>query len=176
MSAPDQPPPPTSASAGQRLSAARKDWGLSVDEVATYLNLGPATITALEQDAYDRLPGSTFIKGYLRAYAKLLKLDHENIIDHTTLQPEAPNEIPVTPASLRSPKYYARAKKRKSRLTRILIAILLLLTATWLTLTQLPPTPNLTEILKTLKLSTPVEDDGKSVGIPFSPGSGGGEE
>jgi len=84
-----------SGAAGQRLAAARIEWGASVGEVAAYLNLSEATIEALESGAHERLPGLTFVKGYLRAYAKLLRLDPDDIIQHAGFAPETPNDIPV---------------------------------------------------------------------------------
>ncbi len=52
-------------SAGELLSSARISWDLTVEDVALNLNLGTDTINALEQNDYDRLPGHTFVKGYI---------------------------------------------------------------------------------------------------------------
>lgn len=64
---------------GQRLREAREAAGLSVDEVARRLHLSNTFVRALEQDDYDRLPEPTFIKGYLRNYARLLGLPAEEV-------------------------------------------------------------------------------------------------
>ncbi len=66
--------------AGQKLAAARKENGLSVQEVAGHLNLGVNIIEAVEADDYDNLPGSTFVRGYIRAYANLLRLNPDELI------------------------------------------------------------------------------------------------
>ena len=73
-----EPVPQPAISPGQLLAERRQEWGLSVQEVAANLNLGIDTIEALESEDYGSLPGSTFVKGYMRSYAKLLKLDAED--------------------------------------------------------------------------------------------------
>lgn len=60
---------------GERLSAARKARGLSVDEVAAALKLGPRQVAALEAGDWQQLPGNTFIRGFARNYARYLDLD-----------------------------------------------------------------------------------------------------
>ncbi len=68
------------ATPGQCLAAAREAQGLSPRAVATHLNLPVATVEALEADDFERLPPATFVRGYLRAYARLLELDAEEVI------------------------------------------------------------------------------------------------
>jgi cytoskeleton protein RodZ len=68
------------SSAGAVLAAAREEMNLSVTEVARHLKLSPAQVEALEEGAYDRLPGRVFVRGFLRNYAKLLGLDPEPLL------------------------------------------------------------------------------------------------
>jgi cytoskeleton protein RodZ len=60
---------------GQILKEAREAKGLSQREVADQLRLRKQIIELLEADDYSTFSTPTFIKGYLRAYAKLLDLD-----------------------------------------------------------------------------------------------------
>ena len=60
---------------GQILKEAREAKGLSQREVADQLRLRKQIIELLEVDDYSTFSTPTFIKGYLRAYAKLLDLD-----------------------------------------------------------------------------------------------------
>lgn len=60
---------------GGILRDARTAAGLSVTQVANKLNLTAQAIEALETNQYERLPGLTFARGYIRSYAKLLGLD-----------------------------------------------------------------------------------------------------
>jgi cytoskeleton protein RodZ len=65
---------------GETLRQAReaRDWSLA--EVATQLNLTSKRLEQLEGGEFDKLPGHTFARGYLRAYAKLLGLDQGPIV------------------------------------------------------------------------------------------------
>lgn len=77
-----------SSSAGKVLAEARERLGLSVAEVARQLRLSPRQIEALEADDHASLPGKTFLRGFLRNYAKLLQLDPEPLL--ALCQPEPP--------------------------------------------------------------------------------------
>jgi cytoskeleton protein RodZ len=61
--------------AGAMLARARAERHLSIAEVAERLKYGARQIAALEADDYSRLPGTTFVRGMIRSYAKLLDLD-----------------------------------------------------------------------------------------------------
>lgn len=75
-------------SAGKALAEARERLGLSVAEVARQLRLAPRQIEALEADDHASLPGKTFLRGFLRNYAKLVHLDPEPLL--ALCQPEPP--------------------------------------------------------------------------------------
>lgn len=68
------------AGAGARLREARERRGISQAEVATQLHLNEQTIAALEQDDRSRLPAPIYVRGYARAYARLLGLDEEELL------------------------------------------------------------------------------------------------
>lgn len=63
------------ATPGQILRAARLARGLSIQDVARQLRLSVRQITALEEDDYGKLSSGTFLRGFVRNYAKLLQLD-----------------------------------------------------------------------------------------------------
>lgn len=65
---------------GETLRQAREDKGWQVAEVAAQLNLTPHSLAQLEAGEFDRLPGHTFARGYVRAYAKLLGLDQAELV------------------------------------------------------------------------------------------------
>jgi cytoskeleton protein RodZ len=60
---------------GAQLAAYRKERGWSIEQVASQLNLAPRQIQAIENDDYPALPGMAVARGFVRAYAKLLKAD-----------------------------------------------------------------------------------------------------
>ena len=66
-------------STGKVLAEARERLGLSVAEAARQLRLSPRQVEALEADDHASLPGKTFLRGFLRNYARLLQLDPESL-------------------------------------------------------------------------------------------------
>ena len=64
--------------AGAALRAAREAAGLSIDDVAQQLKLAPRQVQALEDDDYARLPGRTFVRGFVRNYARFVRLDPDD--------------------------------------------------------------------------------------------------
>lgn len=60
---------------GAQLQAARQGMGWSVEQVAEQLKWAPRQVLALEAGDYHALPGMATVRGFLRAYAKLVKLD-----------------------------------------------------------------------------------------------------
>ena len=67
---------------GELLRSERLRVGFSAEEVATHLHLSKTTLGYLEAGRFDRLPGDTFARGYVRAYARLLKLDPNTLVKH----------------------------------------------------------------------------------------------
>ena len=65
---------------GQDLSAARENQGMSVADVARNLKIAVRQVEALESGDYSALPGITFVKGFIRNYAKLLQIDPEPLL------------------------------------------------------------------------------------------------
>lgn len=62
---------------GAALKQARESLGWSVEDVAAKLHLTQSAVQSLEADRYGELPGATFVRGYIRAYAKLVGLDQD---------------------------------------------------------------------------------------------------
>ena len=65
---------------GAMLREARESKRLSVRAVADALHLGTDIIEALEEERFGDLPPLTFVKGYLRAYGKLVELPEEQLM------------------------------------------------------------------------------------------------
>ena len=92
-------------SPGARLQRAREAAKLSVNDVADSLHLSPGVVKALEADDFRSLPNATFVKGYLRSYARLLGIQgeelvrtYESITGSNKPQPVTPIEVPRTGA------------------------------------------------------------------------------
>jgi cytoskeleton protein RodZ len=67
-------------SAGAMLRHARESAGWSIDMVSQQLKLAPRQVQALEQDDFAQLPGRTFVRGFMRNYARLLHLDPDALL------------------------------------------------------------------------------------------------
>lgn len=72
---PDEPPDGLHDTPGMMLRNARESANITYAAVSEALHLTVHYIKALENDDYGKLPGATFVKGYLRAYARFLKVD-----------------------------------------------------------------------------------------------------
>lgn len=68
------------AGPGHRLRVAREALKLSVDQVAHYLRLEKKVISQIEADRYENMTCFTFIRGYLRSYARLVDLPPDELV------------------------------------------------------------------------------------------------
>lgn len=66
---------------GETLRKVRESRDLALNDVAVQLNLTAQALGHLEEGAFDRLPGHTFARGYVRAYAKLMGLDPNRLVN-----------------------------------------------------------------------------------------------
>lgn len=115
----------SSETPGKKLSAAREGWGLSVQEVADNLNLGVSIIEAVEADEYDKLPGSTFARGYIRAYANLLRIDADELIAMVVVKPDQLLEMPLgNGATSFKGRSFGKNRKRRSFFKFVLFVLL----------------------------------------------------
>ncbi len=71
----------SSAGPGSRLREAREAVGLTAHDIAARLRLDPKVIRALENEEFEKLHGPTFVRGYLRGYARALDLPSAPIME-----------------------------------------------------------------------------------------------
>ena len=88
---------PVSTSVGQQLHKARQQKQLSVSHIAQQLCLKEPIIHALENDDSLSNVAPTFVKGYIRAYAKILELDGEKLVEqyHSAHSEDAQYNAPM---------------------------------------------------------------------------------
>lgn len=120
------------ATVGARLRAAREAAHFSHEDVAQALKFSPRQIAALEADDYAALPGATIVRGFVRNYARLLKLDA------TALLRQLEAALPSGPAEVRPPDNMgvaseSRGLRESSPLLTLSLVLLLaaLLLALW---------------------------------------------
>lgn len=116
----------SSVGPGARLAQVRQAAQFSVDDIASRLHLRSDIIHHIERDDYSDMPSFVFVRGYLRAYAKLLGLNADEIIekfdDMAIDEPESERLVRQLPAE---PVW--SAKKRNLRRS-VLVAVLSLIT------------------------------------------------
>lgn len=98
------------ASVGELLAEARKARGLTVIDVAQTLKLGTRQVEALENGDWQGLPGQTFVRGFVRNYARMVQIDSaplmalldgvlEKPVNSLAVPDVRPTSMPVTGGS-----------------------------------------------------------------------------
>src|SRR5215208_5493183 len=116
---------------GRRLRQAREVRGLSIAEVAARTKIPLRQISALEAEDYDQIPGGIFVRGHIRAAAKVVGLDPSELTAHfeeeTAPPPLVPSSAPMESAEDHRPRLRMAAEPPDSRPNGHLIAALLIL-------------------------------------------------
>lgn len=93
---------------GGRFRAAREARGLSLSEVADQIRIRSVYLAAIEEENWSAIGAPVYVRGFIRTYARFLKLDPEEAIAaFNRTQPEwaAPGASPPEPArSLARPR------------------------------------------------------------------------
>jgi len=124
---------------GTILRSARERRGLGIDEAAEATKIRPAYLDAIEEEAFERLPGPTYARGFLRAYAEYLGLDAQPLIDEFSERfSTAPWELDddVMFPRRRGPRADARASRSSGIIVVALagivaVAVLVVIAATY---------------------------------------------
>ena len=85
-------------SPGTMLRAARERAGMSLGDVATRLRMGVRQVDALERGDYGALPTGTFLRGFVRNYAKAVNADGEQairLLEHSNAEAARLKAAPV---------------------------------------------------------------------------------
>ena len=121
----------TSLTVGQLLSRAREHMGLTQEAVAERLCLKVSTVKEIEQDIHPAGVEPTFLRGYIRLYARMVGIPENDI--NSLLKSDVPTQAPnVSPM-----QSYSLGKKRKKRegwlmkLTWLIVIILIAMIGIW---------------------------------------------
>ena len=68
---------------GSILRAEREARGLSVEEIAERVKYSARQVEALEHDDAEHLPQGTFLRGFVRSYARVLGMDESRLLEAT---------------------------------------------------------------------------------------------
>ena len=114
---------------GVLLTRGREKLSLSQKEIATRLNLKEEIIAALDTNDFKGLPAPTYVRGYIRSYARAVNLNADSLINIYEGKAEAPPEIlpDVKPAVQAS----SRDKPVKAMTYLITFSLVILVIAWW---------------------------------------------
>src|SRR6266568_611553 len=80
---------------GDHLKREREMRGVSLDEISAATRIATRFLRAIEDEQWDRLPGGVFNRGFVRAVARYLGLDEENIVaEYASVAGDRPS-VPV---------------------------------------------------------------------------------
>jgi cytoskeleton protein RodZ len=120
----------TQLSPGAQLSARREALNLSIEQVASQLNLAPRQIRAIESDNYAALPGMASTRGFIRSYAKLLNVEATPLLEVVAKEATAAEDaVPLRRElpNVRFPETRLSARGHGRLLSRPVVILLLLL-------------------------------------------------
>ncbi len=127
----DQPAPDNHGIPGKTLAAQREAMGWTVEQVADQLKLAVRQVKALEEGDYANLPGPAVVRGFVRAYAKVVKLDPIPLVAQIALDTPAATDLtsttvrrdkPVSKPTTFSQARYPSNGKRASKFPLALVA------------------------------------------------------
>ena len=78
---------------GDFLRNAREKSGLSLADAGSQLKMPARVLQAIEDENWQRLGAPVFVRGQLRSYARLLKVDIDPYLEQANLQPVRPAEL-----------------------------------------------------------------------------------
>jgi cytoskeleton protein RodZ len=119
----------TQQTPGEMLKQARERLGLAQKDIASQLNLQLDVIDAVEKNDKNRLPVATYARGYIRSYARLLKMDADMLIH---LYDQSSTPLPEIIPNIKKPSQASTRDKPVRAISYLITFILALLLLAWL--------------------------------------------
>ncbi len=90
----------TATGIGRTLKVAREGRGKSLEEASRETRIRAEYLEALEREAFDRLLGDVYVRGFLRSYSSYLGLDADKILRaYAHRYGNQPSVMPAAPSS-----------------------------------------------------------------------------
>jgi cytoskeletal protein RodZ len=106
---------------GQFLRRRREERDMSVEEISRATRVPMDSVTRIEADQFDELPGEVFVRGFLKAYARAVGVPAEEVLARYT----ASRRVAwVTPLPISSPSKPARSRRFGVAIAFVLLLIL----------------------------------------------------
>jgi cytoskeleton protein RodZ len=118
-------------STGERLRNAREQLGLSQQTVAERLCLKVSTVRDIEEDKSPSDLASTFLRGYIRSYARLVHIPEDELL------PMMEKQAPLRTSKVQPMQSFSLGKRRKKRdgwlmsFTWLVLFVVVGLTGAW---------------------------------------------
>lgn len=87
-------PVPEPATLGADLRRAREQAGITIAELAERTKVRPGILASIEADAHDRLPAMTYAIGFVKAYARTVGLDPEDVAERFRRESRRAEPVP----------------------------------------------------------------------------------
>jgi cytoskeleton protein RodZ len=126
---------PTNNGPGDQLQAARIQQGLLIEDVASRMHLSLGILKSIEENNFDNLTAPIFVKGYLRAYARLVSLDEDDMI-RLYVELYSNDDPPINTTSQMVPEISAQDARVKWTTYLVIIILIAILSAWWWNKTQ----------------------------------------
>ncbi|MBL8496872.1 helix-turn-helix domain-containing protein [Nitrosomonas sp. JL21] len=110
-------------SVGHILRKARMARGLSIDDVSRQLRLSNQQVEAIEKEDFGKLPGRTFLRGFVRNYANLCQLNPEPLLQMLPESEPARFHYEKTPLKNKNLSFSERRENSSNK--RVMVLILL---------------------------------------------------
>ncbi len=114
---------------GGKLREARRRRRLSLQEVEEATKIRGRYLQAIEDDAWDQLPGETYTRAFIRTYAAFVGLDGDRLAEEERRARGAPRPGERLPQVAPKPRRVARRSPRRQVPPRLLTAAILALVA-----------------------------------------------
>ena len=115
---------------GERLQAARIKKGLTLEDVAGRMHLSSSILEAIEENNFDEITAPIFVKGYLRAYARIVSLDEGEMIEQY-VDYYSEEDPPINTTSNMAPELSATDARMKWTTYFVIVVLGVLLAAWW---------------------------------------------
>ena len=114
---------------GLILRTEREKQGLSSQEIAKRTHLDIKIVESIEQDSDEGMPAATYVRGYLRSYAKIVGVDPDHII--TLYNSDSPQPPPEILPEVKQPSQVSSSDKPVKAFTYLITLGLVLLLLIW---------------------------------------------
>ncbi len=121
---------------GEKLKSLREEKGMTLKDVAKAIKVRESILSALENEEWDKLPQRIFVKGFVRAYARVVEGDEELVLDLFE------SSCPLKDAAISCPSFETQPheslgeKKKKYAWIIVTITLILLVGGTYLVVTR----------------------------------------